>query len=166
MATFQIRPTNDLREVAKELRTVADGKQLRKELTGGIRGVLRPLVPVVRAAYRGLPSGDRRKAGQRADLRVLLAKSVRVEVRTGGKLAGARIRADGRRMPDGMKALPAYVEGERPRWRHPLFGNRERWYDQRPSPVFYRTLEPHADNAGRAIDQVLNEVKRKLEAQR
>jgi hypothetical protein len=166
MANFEIRPTNDLREVAKELRTVADGKALRKQLTGGIRGVLRPLVPVVRAAYLAGPSGRGNATRQGGGLRRQLARSVRVEVRTGGKFAGARIRADGRRMPDGMKALPAYWEGERGRWRHPVFGNRDNWVAQAPHPTFYRTLEPHTDSAGHAIDRVLYDVKQKIEAQR
>lgn len=161
-----IRETGDLKRLAKDLRGVANGKELRKELTGGIRDVLRPLVPQVRAAYRGLPSGGMRKSGSRADLRVLLAKSVRVEVRTSGRMAGARIRADGRRMPDQMKSLPAYVEGEKPRWRHPVFGDRAVWATQAPSPIFYSTLEPHTDQATRAVNKVLDDVKRKLEAGR
>jgi hypothetical protein len=162
----KIRETGDLKRLAKDLRQVANGKELRKELTSGIRDVLRPLVPQVRAAYRGLPSGGLRRSGGRADLRVLLAKSVRVEVRTSGRMAGARIRADGRRMPDQMKSLPALVEGEKPRWRHPVFGDRAVWVDQAPSPIFYATLAPHTDRAARAINEVLDDVKRKLEAGR
>src|SRR5207342_1703756 len=111
-----LRDSGDLKRLARDLRDVADGRELRKELTGRLRDILRPLLPVVRAAYRSGPSGGRRKSpkgrGKLPDLRVLLAKSVRVEVRTVGKLAGARIRADGRRMPDRMKSLPSYWEGD------------------------------------------------------
>lgn len=166
MATFQIRPTNDLREVAKELRAVADGKALRKELTGGMRDVLRPVLGQARAAWRAVASGDARKTGGRADLRTLLAKATRMEVRTSGKQAGVRLRVDGRKMPDGLKALPGYAEGERTRWRHPVFGNRETWVTQQAFPTFYRTVEPHRDDVSRAIDQVLADVKAKIERQR
>jgi hypothetical protein len=160
---IRVRDAGDLKAVAKQLRTVANGKELRKELTGGIRKVLNPLVPKVRAAYRAGPSTLGKANRRGGSLRSLLARSVRVEVRTSGKLAGARIRADGRRMPDQMKAIPAYWEGERPRWRAPLFGDRDRWYPHQAHPTFYRTLEPHADDAGRAVDRVLEDVRRKLE---
>ena len=139
-----IHDTGDLKRLARDLRDVADGKELRKELTGGTADILRPLVPDVRAAYRSMPSRGRARSASRADLRALLAKSVRVEVRTSGRTAGARIRADGRRMPDQMKALPAYVEGERARWRHPVFGDRAVWVTQAPSPRFYAARDaPH-----------------------
>jgi hypothetical protein len=169
MPGVSIRPTNDLREVAKELREVADGKQLRRELTGGIRDALRPVVRLAQAAWRAAPEGDATKSRERAaqgDLRVLLAKATRLEVRTSGRMAGARIRVDGRKMPGGMRALPGYAEGERPRWRHPVFGDTDTWVSQAAFPTFYRTVEPHRDNVGRAIDDVLEDVKRKIEAQR
>jgi hypothetical protein len=154
---FEIRPTNDLRQVAKELKTVADGKALRKELTGGIRDALRPIARRAQAAYR---------TGNPGRMRQQLARATRLEVRTAGKLAGARIRVDGRKMPDGMKALPGYVEGERARWRHPVFGNRDEWAAQKANPTFYPTVEPHRDSVGRAIDHVLEDVKQKIERQR
>ena len=161
-----LRDTGDLKRLARDLRDVADGKELRKELTRGMRDILRPLVPQVRAAYRGMPSTGGRHANNRASLRALLARSVRVEVRVSGRTAGARIRADGRRMPDRMKSLPGYVEGERPRWRHPVFGDRAVWVVQRPDPVFYRTSPPHTYKARVAADQVLEDIRRKLEARR
>lgn len=171
MADLQVGivDSGDLKRLAKDLRQHADGKALRKELTGGMRDALRPLIPQVRAAYLAAPSGGSPKSRSRAtqpDLRVLLAKSVRLEVRTAGKLAGARIRADGRRMPNRMKSLPAYWEPERSRrrWRHPVFGNREVWVQQpAPGPTFYRVLAPHADDTARVIERVVNDVRRKLE---
>ena len=65
-----------------------------------------------------------------------------------------------------MKSLPAYVEGEKPRWRHPVFGDRDVWVDQRPDPVFYRTIQPHTYKARVAADQILEDIARKLEARR
>lgn len=161
-----IRDSGDLKRLNKQLRQQADGKQLRKDLTGGIRKVLNPLVPIVRAAYLAAPGYKGHKGRgrrQQPDLRALIAKTVRVEIRTTGKLAGARIRADGRRMPSGMRSLPAYFEGTKPRWRHPLFGNPDRWYGQPSQPLFYRTVQPHQAEAGRAIDDLLEATRRKLE---
>lgn len=184
---IQVRDSGDLKRVNRQLRQHADGKQLRKELSTGMREVLNPLVPVVRAAYLAHPGYKGRRSRERAQqppLRALLARSVRVEIKTTGRLAGARIRADGRRMPSGMKSLPRYWEGEGrnasdARWRWPVFpdaGARHRftdrtrtqateasWVQGRARPTFYQTVVPHADEAGRRIDEVLQETKRKLE---
>lgn len=171
--SITIRDAGDLRRIASELRQVAGGKELRKELTGGIRNALKPVAAKAKAAYKGLPEGRSRGSRSReelGDLKDLLAKAVRLEVRTSGRQAGVRIRVDGRRMPSGLKSLPRLAEGEGHavdsrggRWRHPVFGDRETWVQQPTFPVFYRTVEPHRDEVGRAIDEVLDAVKRKLE---
>jgi hypothetical protein len=159
-----LRDTGDLKRLSRALGKTAEGRQLRRELTRGFRDVLRPYVPRERAAYLAAPSQERRPARWRGvPLRVLLAKSVRIEVRTTGRLAGARIRADGRRMPDGFKALPAYWEGTKPRWRHPVFGDRDTWVDQRPHPLFYRTLRPTEHAARQQVGVILAHLAARLE---
>jgi len=167
MPTVTLRDSGDLKRLARDLRDVADGKQLRKELTGGFRDVLRPVAAEVKAAYRSGPSQGRRgRPGP--SLRSLLAKATRVEVRTTGRMAGARVRVDGRKMPARMGSLPAMWEGppQGKRWRHPVFGARTTWVAQDSHPTFYRIAAGHQDDALRAIDQVLDGVRRKLEAGR
>jgi hypothetical protein len=159
----EFRDTGDLKRLNKALRQHADGKQIRSEASKAMKGVLQPLVPRVQAAYRGAPSRGRQRRRGGPGLRSLLAKATRTEVRFSGRQAGARIRVDGRRMPDQMKALPRYWEGEKPRWRHPLFGDRDRWYDQPARPVFRRTVEPSEAAARAEINRILDQVKRKLE---
>ena len=160
-----IRDAGDLKRLARDLRDLADGKELRKELTGGFRDVLRPIAAEVKAAYRSGPSRGRRgRPGP--PLRSLLAKATRVEVRTTGRMAGARVRVDGRKMPDRMKSIPAYWEGYKRPWRWPVYGNRQAWAQGRARPTFDRTVEPHAGDAGRAVDAVLDGVRRKLERRR
>jgi hypothetical protein len=160
---IQVRDSRELRRLVGDLKEVADGKQLRKDLIRGLRKVLREYVPKVQAAYRAGPSKMRPKSHGRADLRELLAKSVRIEVRTRGRQAGVRIRADGRRMPDQMKALPKYWEGTNPRWRHQVFGDPDTWVQQPAHPTFYPTLEPSTEPAGHQVDQVLDHIRHKLE---
>jgi hypothetical protein len=145
-----VRDSADLKAVSKQLRQVADGKALRKELTGGIRAALKPVLAQVKAAYG---SGH---------LRSQLRRAARIEVRTSGRMAGARLRVDGRKMPDQMKSLPAMWEGLT-RWRHPVFGDRETWVQQEPHPTFYRIVAPQEDRVGQAIDRVLEDVRDKLE---
>jgi hypothetical protein len=167
MAQFEIKDSGDLKKLNKELRQLAEGKQIRKDLTSGLRDVLRPIVPEVRAAYLAASSMGHdsmsRDSRSRADLRALLAKATRVEVRLAGRFAGARIRVDGRRMPDRMKGLPHAWEGEGRPWRHPVYGNRNTWVQQRSRPRFYAVVQRHEAQARRAVEQVVARVKAKLE---
>src|SRR6266545_811460 len=163
-----ILDSKDLRDLNRAFKNVADGKALRKELTSGLRNVLRPIVPEVRAAFKASPlmghGGMSHAQADRADLRALLAKATRIEVKLTGKQAGARIRVDGRRMPSGLRGLPKAWEAEGgARWRHPTWGNRQRWVQQRSRPLFYRIVAPRAEGAVREVEQIANQVVRKLE---
>jgi len=166
MPGVTIRDAGDLKRVTRQLRQQADGKELVKELRAGLRGVLVPIRDEVKAAYRSAPSKGG-KAGRRGgSLRGQLARATRVEVRTTGRMAGARLRVDGRKMPAGSRSLPAYWEGYKRPWRWPVYGNREAWAQGRARPTFDRTVEPHEDDADRAVDEVLDGIRRKLEARR
>jgi hypothetical protein len=159
---FELRDSGDLKRLAKVLRQHANGREVRKELTDGLRGVLRPIVPQIKAAYLSGPSGRGKARRKGGSLRSQLARTVRLEVRTSGKLAGARIRADGRRMPSGMRALPKAYEGVK-RFRHPVFGNREVWVAQQSHPTFFPAVQPSEAQARQAIDEVVAGVFRKIE---
>ncbi|HEY3260375.1 MAG TPA: hypothetical protein VGJ95_08905 [Pseudonocardiaceae bacterium] len=167
MAQFEIKDAGDLKRINKQLRELADGKAIKKELTDGFRAVLRPLVPEVRAAYKAAPSMGHdsmaRGSRGRADLRVLLAKATKIEVKLTGKAAGARIRVDGRRLPDRMKSLARTWEGEGRPWRHPVYGRRDTWVQQKSRKTFYPIVQRHEVQARRAVEQVLAQVKAKLE---
>ncbi len=166
--TVTILDSKDLRDLNRAFKGVADGKELRKELTSGLRNVLKPIVPEVRAAFKASPSmghgGMSHAQANRPDLRALLAKATRVEVKLAGRAAGARIRVDGRRLPSGMRGLPKAWEAEGgARWRHPTWGNRGRWVQQRSRPLFYRIVAPKAEPAAREIEQIANRIVKKLE---
>lgn len=145
-----IRDRGDLKAIARDIRKATNAGQLRKELSRGIRAELKPLVPRVRAAYGG---GEH--------LRPALRKATRVEVKLSGRQAGARIRVDGRRMPDGMGSLPAMYEGDK-RWRHPVWGNREVWVTQMPHPTFYRVVRPWEGIIRRRIEKIAEQVVAKI----
>ncbi len=163
-----ILDSKDLKDLNRAFKHVADGKELQAELRAGLRNVLRPIVPEVRAAYKAASSMGHasmaRGSRDRADLRGLLAKATHVEVKLTGKQAGARIRVDGRKMPDRMKGLPKAWEGEGgARWRHPVYGRRGTWVQQRPRPTFDRIVAPKAEGAAREIERIANGIVRKLE---
>lgn len=148
----------DLRAVSRALKQHADGKELAKQLRKNLREAARPLVPKVRAAWLSAPSQNQPNVGG-VDLRALLAKATRLEVRTTGKEAGVRVRTDGRKMPSGMRSLPGYAEGIRRRqWRHPVYGRRSTWTTQRPFPRFYAAVRPDEQRARRACEEAVDAV--------
>jgi hypothetical protein len=156
--------SGDLKAISKALRGHADGKRLRKELVAELRQTARPMQAAVKAAWLAAPSRNQPNVGGQ-DLRKLLARSTRVQVRLTGKEAGVLVRTDGRKMPSGMRALPGHAEGIRRRpWRHPVHGNRGRWVTQRPFPRFYAAVQPDEGRARRAvtaaIDKVYGEIER------
>jgi hypothetical protein len=158
-----IRDTGDLKAVNRQFRHQADGRELHKELSGALRQVLVPIRDEVKTAYRAAPSGQSKARRKGGSLRGQLARVTHVEVRTTGRMAGARLRVDGRKMPAGQRSLPAYWEGYKRPWRWPVYGNRQAWAQGRARPTFDRTVEPHTDDAGRAVDKVLDGIRRKLE---
>lgn len=152
-----LRDAGDLRAAVRDLRKALNGKQLRKELSRGIRDELKFLVPKLRAAYRSAPS----RTGGRGRLRRALARAVKVEVKLSGRQAGARVRVDGRKMPDGQGSLPAMWE-DYARWRHPVWGDRDVWVTQEPHPVFDRTVRPYRGRVRRRIEQIAEEILRRI----
>jgi hypothetical protein len=163
----EIRDVGDLKRLVRAFRDLEDGKQLRKELVGGLRGVMNPVRDQVKAAYRSAPSGGRRGRGGRS-LRSLLAGATRVEVRTSGRMAGVTLRVDGRKMPSGMRSLPSMWEGppQGKPWRHPVHGDRSNWVAQPSRPTAQRIVPARQGEALQAIDQVMARMRRKLETGR
>ncbi|MBY8342019.1 hypothetical protein LXH13_06120 [Streptomyces spinosirectus] len=158
VAGFEMRTGKDLKRIGAELRKM-DNKQLKKEFGSELRSAAKPMVPAVRAAIRQIPSSR----GYSADgLRGRMSKAVKLEVKLTGKQAGVRIRVDGRKMPTHEKALQAYMEGLKKPWRHPVYGNKEVWVKQDPSPYFYKTVRPLGTrtrvNVNRAMDRVAKKI--------
>ncbi len=148
----EIKDTGDLKRLSRDLGRTAEGKELRKELGRAFRSIMRPILVEVKALYSG-----------GTHLRPALKRATRMEVRLTGRFPVARIVVDGRRMPSGMKKVPQYWEGEAVRWRHPLFGDREHWYDQSPRPGFYRIATGHDLSAEREIAEAEHQSLRDLE---
>ena len=91
-----------------------------------------------------------------------MAKATTLQVKTAGRQASVILRVDGRKMPPKAKSVPAYAEGSKPRWRHPVYGNRDNWVQQPSQPYFYNNLTvagPRTRQAvGRVIDQISKDI--------
>ena len=79
-----------------------------------------------------------------------------VEIR--GDLVSAGIEVDSSRMPSGQKSLPLYLDGAKSPWRHPLFGDRARWYSQASHPYFARAVALYGPASERAVQRAADRV--------
>jgi hypothetical protein len=144
----------DLRVISKQLRRMND-KEITRRFRTELRAVAKPLVPVVKQAALEIPvKGESGSTG----LRQRLSKAVHLIVRTTGRRATVAILADAKRMPNGQKALPAYMEGTKEHWRHPVFGDDENWAEQDAHPWFYPALKTLGVRGRAGIEAVVESI--------
>lgn len=143
-----------LRSTITALRVSGAPDQITKEMKRQLLASQRPFAPRVRAAILNTPAYGSKHTG----LRVRIAKCVQTWVEIRGDLVSAGVEVNASRMPTGQKALPLYLDGKKAPWRHPLFGDRSRWYGQAAHPFFDRAVAlygPASENAvRRAADQI------------
>jgi hypothetical protein len=147
----------DIATISRELRKTADGKMLRKQLSKDLRKAVAPLLPAVRASIGNIPT----TGGKSTGLRARMQKATRLSVITAGKSASVSILVDPKKMPDGEKALPAYMEGTKGRWRHPVYGH-DVWVTQDSHPFFYKIVRPAGVAARVAVQRAVNTVTKSI----
>jgi hypothetical protein len=157
----EIQGGEHLKSIVRNLKEVGEG-QLALELKRGIRKAAKPMVPAVRRNIRNLPSKQGKSSRAGGSLRADLSKAVKLQIRTTRSQAGITIRVDGRYMPEGMKSLPAYMEGRKAPWRHPVYGNPV-WATQPSHPYFYKIVPEMAAGVKKEIDAVATRIARKLQ---
>lgn len=109
-----IKGVEDMERIGRQLRTAGD-KRLRRDLLKAIRDAVQPTHEQVRqSALRVLP-----KRGGLADL--IASSKLQTRSRLSGKQIGVKVRAVDKHDIYNL---------DRGRLRHPLYGNREHWYQQ------------------------------------
>lgn len=158
--------TAQLRAVIAEIRR-QDNAVVTRQMRAQLAATARPFVPRVRAAILNIPSKGLVPYRQPPGLRVRIANCVQAWA-TGGTADNPVVRVgvevNASLMPDGQKALPLYMDGAKPRWRHPLFGDYEHWYFQgnAPHPYFYASIGPLGPASRRAVERVAENIKRQI----
>lgn len=167
---------SELNELVATLKMLGnDGAKRKRELDKQLRGAAKPYVPKIKTAINKIPSKGLQPSQAALNnrkgktLRRLFQDSVTIQVRSSsGKFAGVTIFMNPKKMPTGMKSLPAYFE-QAPGYahlRHPRFGNRELWHQQdvyQPG-YFTREIEGLEDDAVEAIMKIVDNVRRELES--
>jgi hypothetical protein len=152
-----LRHGDELIRVARKLKALDDKKVLAR-FRSELRAAARPVVPAVRASIRRIPSSRPYSAD---GLRGRMAKATNLQVKTAGRQASVIVRVDGRKMPDKARSVQAYMEGTKPRWRHPVFGH-DWWVQQPPQPYFYNVMRMAGPLGRAAVGRVMNKFNKDL----
>ena len=93
-----------------------------------------------------------------------MAKAAQLEVKT-ARHPAVSVFVNPRKMPDGQKSLPEYVEASKghTRWRHPVFGNRDVWVQQPPNKYFTPSVRDAEALAMRECENVNKDNARDLQ---
>lgn len=149
MADFEVKGAEHFLELSKALKR-AGQTAMRKELHAGMRRAAKPLIAKTRAeARRRLPKG-----GGLADQ--VAKEPQRVQVRTGARSAGVRLAVSNK--AGGARAA------NRGKIRHPVFGNRDVWVDQKvPAGWFDDPAEAEAPQIRRELDRAVRDIVAQIE---
>ena len=137
--------------LAKALRQTGD-KELRKELYAGINRAVKPLTAALKdSTPRFLPG---RYAAE-------LSRSLKVRTRRrGGRDPGVRLTGSAKTPRGKDRDLASLNRG---RLRHPLYGDRKYWFNQKVSPGWWdEPLSDGADEVRQELVNVLDDIGRKL----
>lgn len=167
----------EYRALAKKLR---GKKEFRKKLRTKIADAGKPVVQDVKQAVMALQvtshgggtaqrkafavgkaKTERAKASaakRDTGLRRSIASAVGVQITA----KGIRIRVSGSKLPPSQQSLPRHLDSPKG-WRHPVFGNKSNWVDQKGGPYFAETIKKKAPAFRRAVLEAMDEVARDIE---
>jgi hypothetical protein len=121
-----------LQELARALSAEADGKKLRRDLSKQLRQAIEPLKQQAISNLLGID--DTSPAEASPSLRQSIVPLIKAQGRLSGRSTGARLRVGGTGAARGFTHAARRLNRAKG-WRHPLFGNREAWVEQRATPV-------------------------------
>lgn len=168
-----------LQDLSKVIRASADRKELTKALNKEIRKAAEPMRADIATAAekltfqstskagasRGRRTGRTLKSGKfkaGRGLRKSIAVGVRTQISTGANTAGVRVRLASK---DPEVNLLGKRLNQKGAVRHPLFGDKDHWYETRATGSkgwFYSAAAPHRTIVSTRIKRVLDEWTRDL----
>ena len=158
MAMIRAVPGEEFTRVANALRRV--DATLPRQFRSALKGAVKETTTEVKATIRAAPL--RRKTTHNRGLRRRLARGVSVRVATGGRNGNAYMRII-TAMPPGQEMLARgtdIVKRPNPGWRHPVFGNKDKWVHQGTGyPWFRSTIADNRDDITRDVEKVLEEAR-------
>jgi BMFP domain-containing protein YqiC len=157
MMEMRMTGAADLKTLAKKIRKSADAKQVRKDLTKGLKDGTKPALVLVKAAALALPDKPGNKS---TGVRRKMARVANVQVRASGNSAGVRVRLSRSRMGDHAAMARVTNDGK---WRHPVYGNANVWVRQYSRRGWFDDANRRAASQVRkAVKQVIDDIEKRL----
>jgi hypothetical protein len=122
----------------------ADGKRLRLELAANLRAAVAPAVSEIKAGAQNIKRGSssakrstKKHPVAESDISIgaAIARGTSARTRLSGRMAGVSVRIGKSGMPRGFRNAPKRFNA--PKFRHPVYGNREVWVSQVGAPGFF-----------------------------
>jgi hypothetical protein len=150
--------------------------ELRKALRRQLTSIAKPIVADVKKAELAIPSKkgsageSRKKKGVTLGLRASLANATKADLATMGEGAAVHVRVSTSKFTSVSgrpRTIPYYMEGRRKReWRHPVYGNDNKWVTQKSHPFLMGTVRKHKDafetSCLKAVHEVLDQIDSKV----
>jgi hypothetical protein len=114
-----------------------------------------------KAMAKGKKVRARHRGGLSTGLRERVAHSVKSRVQYTGFRLGAKVYVDGSNFPGSQRKLPRHLNNPAG-WRHPVWGNRDRWAREVGEPYFDRPIGRHRDRVRKNVAVAVNNVMRTL----
>lgn len=147
-----------LAALVRALRAEEDGKELRKDLAKNMREALKPGAQQAKNSIMGMVSLH----GATPALRTSIARKIRPEVKLGGRWSGARVKAFKTKNIRGFPNAPKRTN-RASGWRHPVYGNRENWVQQRGKLEWFdRAFQGREGLYREAVEAAMNDMARRI----
>lgn len=172
----------ELRELGQRIKE-AGRDDLRRKMRKHIRDAGKPVVADMKRAVLGVGvtrgndpyrrrteetgSAPRRSTDRWGPRTTGLRARTARALTTSQTRKGIRILVSAQRFGDYGLTLPRYLDSTASprwrRWRHPVFGDRDVWVEQRGDPWFFVTFARHKGRFINAVDDAIDETLRELE---
>lgn len=143
----------EFRRVARELKTV--DRTLPRKFKRKIRDTVKPFIAIARKKVETLPVGGRETSG----LRHRVAMGVKLFI----PRSAASVRVITSMKDPEEAALPRGLDTLKG-WRHPVFGNREKWVQQPGYSWFIETMQdshkPMLEGLKTVLDEAAEDIRR------
>ncbi len=162
--TIRIRvgSTGELRRIARRFRAAANGG-LQRDLAVGIRREGRPVLTQIKTSVRGLDVGSERGGTAPPDTSTNLRGRLAAATTVGPHGIGIRFEVHGAQVgPYGHRLAKLSDTELAPRWRHPVFGNRQVWRTNVGRPWFFVTIRAAESQFRSAVRRAMEVTARKI----
>lgn len=151
------QPERKLLELARVLRSMEDGKELKRDIVRELRKAAGPARQAVRAAIRSAPSAGHPGRG----LRSAIANKVQVVAKLNGKAVGVRIVAKETSSIRGFTNAPRRFNSTAG-WFHPTFGGHPEEHQFGKPGWFDDTIADRKSEFRDAVEDAMKEAAKRV----